>query len=273
MNVNRAIGRQNHNKTISIAGNAYVIDRTMSDRSASVAPAVDSTAKIITGRVLALYGEGDRAVAGAQPIVNELSLCNEQPLFNEQPLGGVQVDLYAVSSLNDVAEDLPPELLTHCRMLLLDKPAPVDLYGELADTPLIGFDHIVRLPEIPGYEMLVAAAKSHDDASFKQQLRNNPTIFRRLLCYYHPGLFSDVCSTSVITDAAGSFRFTVEQCANVDEQVGYRFAVRRPISSSLYVMLYDPSPAAWYTRWDWSDTDNVVLRTCHPFAVRVQPPR
>ena len=248
MNVNRAIGRQNHNKTISIAGNAYVIDRIASDKSTYVAPAVDSTAKIITGQILALYDDTEQSVAG------------------------VQVDLYAVSSLNDVADDLPTELLTHCRMLLLDKPAPVDLYSELADTPLIDFDDILRLPEIPGYEMLVAAAKSHDDASFKQQLRNNPTIFRRLLCYYHPGLFCDVYSTSVITDANGSFRFTVPQSANADEQVGYRFAVRRPISSSLYVMLYDPSPAAWYTRWDWSDTDNVVLRTRHPFAVRVQPP-
>lgn len=270
MNINRANwarDRQNHNKTISIARDAYVIDRVTTERLPSIAPVADRAAKIITGQVLASYGGSDQACS-------EMPLFNDQPPSNQQPVAGVQVDLYAVSSLNDVSDDLPHELLMHCRKLLLDKPAPIDLYGsnnELVDAPLIGFDDIVRLRDIPGYELLAAAAKSHDDASFKQQLRNNPTIFRRLLCYYHPGLFSDVCSTSVITDAAGNFQFTVHQCANVDEQVGYRFAVRRPISTSLYVMLYDPTPAAWYTRWDWSDIDTVVLRTRHPFALRVPP--
>lgn len=266
MNINRANwtrDRHNHNKTISIAGDAHVIDRVTRERSPSIAPVVDRAAKIITGQILALCVDRDQAVPG------------DKPIFNEQPVGGVQVDLHAVSSLNDVADDLPKELLSHCRMLLREKPASIDLYrkaDEIVDAPLIGYDDIVRLPEIPGYELLAAAAKSHDDVSFEQQLRNNAAILRRLLCYYHPGLFSDVCSASVTTDAAGRFRFTVQQCASVGEQVGYRFAVRRPISSSLYVMLYDPSPAAWYTRWDWMDIDNVVLRTRHPFALRAQSP-
>jgi len=195
---------------------------------------------------------------------------------DERPLAGVQVDVYAVSSLNDVMHDLPIALLAHIRALLLEKNAPLDLYrsgGDIADMPLISFADVLRLRDIPGYELLAAAAKSQADEAFKQQLCGIPAIFQPLLCYYHPGHFSAVCSASITTDANGRFQFSVQQGANVNAQPGYRFVVRRPITNSLYLTLYNPTPAAWYTRWDWSNIDAVTLRTRHALALRAQSPQ
>lgn len=213
--------------------------------------------KIISGRVVALVDDDTDT--------------------DERPLGGVQVDLHAVSSLNDVVHDLPPALLAHSRTLLLGHARPMDLYrgsDNIADAPIISFADIVLLRELPRYALLVASAKLQSDAAFKQQLCSSPEILHSLLCYYHPGYFSAQCCASTTADANGYFQFSIQHyakgSADANKQPGYRFSVRRPITSNLYLTLYNPTPAAWYTRWDWSNTDSITLRTRHPLALRAQ---
>lgn len=203
--------------------------------------------KALGGQVLAAHNGGELAVAGAR------------------------VELYSVSPLRSVVRDMPKSVLVHLRALLLEKALPIDLYqcgGHVADAPIIDFADVLRLHEVPGYELLVAAAKSQPDASFKQMLCNNPAVLQPLLCYYHPGSFSAACVASTISDAAGFFQFSVPKFDSADEQPGYCFIVRRPISSSFYITLYSPTPAAWHTHWNWSTGKTVTLRTRHPLALR-----
>lgn len=195
---------------------------------------------------------------------------------NEQPVAAAHVDLYTVGSLKSVARNLPAAVLAHSRALLLESSLPIDLYScgsHVADAPVVSFADVLQLREIPGYELLAAAAKSQPDASFKQLLCNNPSILKPLLCYYHPGSFPAVCAASTLSDAAGFFQFAVPQHGDDGEPPGFRFIVRRSISSSLYVTLYNPTPAAWHTHWDWPDHKSITLRTRHPLALRAQPPR
>jgi hypothetical protein len=188
----------------------------------------------------------------------------------EQPVIDACVELYAVSPLKVVANSLPKAVLDHCRTLLLGKAKPIDLYpcgGHVADMPLVSFADIQQLCEIPGYELLAAAAKSQPDTSFKRLLSSNPAILRPLLCYYHPASFPAVHVASAFTDTAGFFRSTVLDSCNADEQFGYLFIIRNRISKSIYTTLYNPSPATWYTHWNWSNDKSVTLRTRHPLAL------
>ena len=205
----------------------------------------------LAGQVLAAYNGGELAVVGAR------------------------VELHCVSPLRQVVRDMPEAVLAHLRALLQERAMPVDLYacgGHVIDAPLVDFADVLRSREMPGYELLVAAAKSQSDASFKRLLGNNPLILKPLLCYYHPGSFPAACVAGTISDAAGFFRFAMPQYGGADEQPGYHFVVRRPISSSFYITLYNPTPAAWYTHWSWPAGKTVALRTRHPLALRAHTP-
>jgi protein tyrosine phosphatase (PTP) superfamily phosphohydrolase (DUF442 family) len=192
----------------------------------------------------------------------------------EIPVAGARVELHRVESLRAQTACLSNDVLDHCRTLLLTRMRPVELYlagDNVVDAPLTRFDDILKLRDIPGYELLVAAAKSQPNNSFTKLLCNNPAILQPLLCYYHPNSFPAVCTAHATTDAAGFFHFSVAEQGNLDEQPGYRFIVRRSISHNLYVTLYNPTPAAWHTYWDLPDDKTVTLRTRHPLALREQP--
>lgn len=189
----------------------------------------------------------------------------------ETPLARVQVELHSVGSLKALATSLPDSVLSNCRKLFLEQLKPIDLYNNaqsfFADAPTTQFSDVAQLINVPGYELLVAAAKSHSDALFRQLLGNNPTVFQPLLCYYHPNSLPAVCSAITVTDTAGFFNFSIAEPDEAEGQLGYRFVVRRAISSSLYISLYNPSPSGWYTYWDWPDVNPIELRTRHPLAL------
>lgn len=197
-----------------------------------------------------------------------LSVCGDVEL----PIEGACVEIHAVTPLKRVVSGLSDAVLAHCRTLLLETAMPVDLYhasGHVADTPRVSFADIQCLRDIPGYELLAAAARSQADASFRRLLCSNPAIAKLLLCYYHPASFSAVRMADAITDATGSFRHTVLESGNADERPGYLFIARRKLSSSLYITLYKPTPVAWHTYWSWPVYKAITLRSSHPLLQRV----
>ncbi len=188
-------------------------------------------------------------------------------------VAGAQVELQIVASLKTLATSLPDSVLSNFRKLFLERLRPVDLYASAAtsivDVPATQFADIAQLPNVPGFELLAAAAKSLSNTSFRQLLGNNPAIFQPLLCYYHPTSMPAVYSMTTVSDTAGFFNFSVMQLD--DEQTGYRFVVRRSISPNLYVSLYNPSPAGWYTHWGLRNEDGITLRSRHPLAFNKNP--
>lgn len=257
MNQRQAISEKNEQKTPSIASIESTIDQlhtANSSQQASQRNCGSAQERNISGHVLAI------------PVATHGGM--------ELPVADASVELYAVSSLHAVASDLPKTVLDHCRTLLLERAQPIDLYqggGHVVDEPLISFADVLQLREIPGYELLAAAAKSQSDTSFKRLLCSNAAISKPLLCYYHSGSFPAVCAANATTDAAGFFQFTVPQFRDANDQLGYSFIVRHRISSSLYITIYNPTPAAWYTHWDWPIDKMVTLRTRHALAVRGKP--
>jgi len=190
----------------------------------------------------------------------------------ELPVEGAHVEIHSVASLKKVTTELPDSVLAHCRTLLLEA-APIDLCQSskhVVDEPLLGFADVQNLRDIPGYELLAAAARSQEDASFRRLLGSNPAIARLLLCYYHPASFSAMQLACAVTNAMGCFQYTLLEPASADDKPGYLFIARHKISSSLYVTLYNPTPATWYTHWDWPEEKAVILRTRHPSALRAR---
>ena len=226
------------------------IDQAASDQAARrAARYADAKKRTVSGHVLTVAG-------GA-----------------EQPVSGARVELHAVSPLSTVVDTLSESVISHLRSLLLERPAPVDLYqygGHVIDAPTISFADIMLLRYLPGYELLCSAAKLQGDGSFRQMLCNNPAILRPLLCYYHPCSFTSKCVAIVHSDNRGAFQFPVLQIDDLDEQSGYFFIARKQISEHLFVTLYEPSPITWHTHWHAFDDEPIGLRTRHPLASRVQ---
>jgi len=191
----------------------------------------------------------------------------------ELPVEGAHVEIHSVAALKKVTNELPASVLAHCRTLLLEAAHPIALRQSskhVADEPLLSFADVQNLRDIPGYELLATAARSQEDASFRRLLGSNLAIARLLLCYYHPASFSAMLMASVVTNAVGCFQCTLLEPGNADDKPGYLFIARHKISSNLYVTLYNPTPAGWYTHWDWPEDKTVILRTCHPSALRAR---
>lgn len=191
----------------------------------------------------------------------------------ELPVEGAKIEIHAVKPLKWVANTLPKAVLGHCRTLLLEKLRPIDLYrssGHVADTPLVSFSDVLQVRDIPGCELLAAAARSQTDDSFRHLLGSNSEIARLLLCYYHPASFSCAPVADATTDETGLFQCTLLEADNADDRSGHLFIARHTISSNLYVTLYKPMPATWHTYWKWPANNMVTLRTSHPL-VRRQP--
>lgn len=193
----------------------------------------------------------------------------------EVPVENALIEVHAVTPLKQVVNTLSCSVLAHCRKLLLETVTPVDLYQaskHVADKPLLSFADVQRLRDIPGYELLAAAARSQTDASFKRLLYSNPTIAGLLLCYYHPASFPVVHLTNTTTDDMGRFQCAVLESGNADERQGYLFIARHKVSSHLYITLYHPTPVTWYTHWELSGEGFVTLRTRHPLTLRKNTP-
>jgi len=191
----------------------------------------------------------------------------------ELPVEGARIEIHSVMSLKRVIIGLPGTVLAHCRMLLLEAAKPIDLYQpskHIAEAPLISFADVQKLCEIPGHELLVSAARSQEDTSFRRLLGSNLAIAQLLLCYYHPTSFPAVHTANAVTNEVGCFQSTVLETGNADDRAGYLFIARHKISSCLYITLYNPTPATWYTHWDLPEDKAVILRTRHPFALRAR---
>jgi hypothetical protein len=189
----------------------------------------------------------------------------------ERGVGGVRVELHAVTPLQSALADLSAEAITHVRQLLLHGLSPLQIYRpsrHVADAPTVTFADIERLRSAPGFELLTSAARLQSDAAFRQLLGNYPAIARPLLCYYHPCSFTSSCVASTLSDAAGMFRFPVLRHSDPATEPGYHFVARCAVSSTLLVALYEPAPVSWYTHWDLSGcASSITLRSSHPLAL------
>jgi hypothetical protein len=80
-----------------------------------------------------------------------------------------------------------------------------------------------------------------------------------------------VHTANAVTDQLGLFQCTVLEQGG-DNEPGYLFVARQRISNSLYATLYHPSPATWYTYWDFAGSSSITLRTRHPMALHKKSP-
>ena len=203
--------------------------------------------KVISGRVVALLDSDE-----------------------EHAVTGANVEVYQVCPLRTIAAGLPSEVLENIRAFVLGRFKPLDVYshcGHVADDPVVSFVDIQRLRDVPGFELIETAAASSSDSAFEQHLRNNLAVFRSLLFYYHSNSLPAVRVHTTTTNALGRFYCEVVEQDDIREQPGYYFKVRRFISANLFITLYNPMPAAWFTHWDVAGDRTVTLRTRHPLAV------
>lgn len=219
-----------------------------------------------------------------EPLVTRTSRCAEQEKRRllrghvvavagdgaEEPVADALVELHAIDPLRTIETALSAPVLGHLRALLRDGFAPVDLYrhvDHVFDAPTISIADIHLTQRIPGYELLVSAARLRSDAAFRKLLCNYLAILRPLLCYYHPCSFASHRVATVMSDDRGAFRFPVLRREEIAAQPGYYFVVRRQISPHLFATLYEPMPVTWHAYWEDADEEPIRLATRHPLAL------
>jgi len=102
-------------------------------------------------------------------------------------------------------------------------------------------------------------------AAFRSALLQRPELLHPVLCWLWPAAVSYQLVATATTDDCGKFRASVYVGCSSDEPDLYFRAYRR--FGDLRLPLYEPTPVACHTRWDYACGSEVTLLTTSPFAV------
>jgi hypothetical protein len=115
----------------------------------------------------------------------------------------------------------------------------------------------------------VAAAAGTSLNAFKSSLLLHPHLFRPILCWLWPWAVTTQLVATVTTDECGKFRALVYVGCSSDQPDLYFKAYRR--IGFFRFPVYEPTPIACHTWWDYACGSEVTLITTSPFAQTCPP--
>jgi len=123
----------------------------------------------------------------------------------------------------------------------------------------------------PAAASLRLTAQIGDAAQLRRQLVLQPGIAQVLICAINPRLVTKTLIGRTTTDECGHFRHRFFQgCRNADQPDLY-FRVLQPLFLGLEIPIYEPTPVACYTHWDYQCGREVTIYTSSPFAQTCSP--
>ncbi len=105
----------------------------------------------------------------------------------------------------------------------------------------------------------------------QQALIDNAIIIRPLLCWFFPLLVTKQKVATATTDACGNFQTVFFRSCNDTDIPDLYFKARQRLFGFLDVTIYEPSPVACHTYWDYLCGTEVTLYTKHPLAHTCSP--
>lgn len=133
-------------------------------------------------------------------------------------------------------------------------------------------------PDPPGLAMrslglpadLVLAARAARPA-FERALVANLDLMRPILCWLFPMHVRKTKLVTVMTDECGHFRAVIwRSIFNLDQPDLY-FTARQRVWPFVWVTIYEPTPVACHTWWNYVCGTEVTLTTTHPAAHACPP--
>ncbi len=200
-----------------------------------------------------------RSRCTARGTVLKRTVHDGEPL--DLPVCGAEVEIYEVDPIWLVISRLPDIEIERIRDQVLQRiPIP---------DPPPEFRQLAAAKAAP--EPLVFAARSASIAQLRQQLVSHAEYTRLFLCRLQPRFVTTTLIGTATTDQCGHFRYTFFRgCSNHDEPDLY-FRVLQPIYGGFRIPIYEPTPIACHTYWNYACGTEVTLYTTSPFAHTCAP--
>lgn len=160
---------------------------------------------------------------------------------------GVPPDPIGPVALNP--QPLPPRMLQRSMAMTAGARAPLSLPADL---------QIARLASRPVFERAVI---------------RNIDLLRPILCWLFPLRVSKTKIATVMTDECGHFRTTIWRSIFDTDVPDLYFTARQRVFFGFWITIYEPTPIACHTWWDYVCGTEVKLVTTHPFAHTCPPCR
>jgi hypothetical protein len=175
--------------------------------------------------------------------------------------GAFRVDLAGEVSLNP--QPLPPEPPKRIGARITDRGTLRGLNPQ--PEPPREMLHTLALPA----ELQLAARSSR--AVFERAITAHLELLRPILCWLFPRFVKRTKLATVMTDECGHFRAVIwRSYFNLDVPDLY-FVARQRIWPGFWVTIYEPTPVACHTWWNYVCGTEVTLVTTHPLAHACPP--
>lgn len=115
------------------------------------------------------------------------------------------------------------------------------------------------------------AAETASDVQFRQALLAYPEVFRPLFCWFYPHFITKQKVATATTDECGHFRTTFWRGCTGSDVPDLYFSARQRLFGWLDVTIYQPTPVACHTYWNYVCGTPVTLVTTNPFAIACPP--
>lgn len=174
------------------------------------------------------------------------------------PVCDADVEIYEVDPLRVLIPRLPDHILDRLKDILVERPRPIP---EPDPGPLLP-------PVAQELRQAVQLTRSRD--GLRQLLLAHPLIVRPFLCRFFPQLVTKTLIGTAHTDECGHFRLTFFRgCRNPDQPDLWFKATQQWFFGTLTV--YNPTPVACHTWWNYQCGTEVTLYTTNPLALTCPP--
>ena len=177
----------------------------------------------------------------------------------ERLVGDLIADPLAAVGLNP--QPLPPREINDLRTIRGFNPQP--------DPPGVMRQALSRSSAQLPAELQLAVRASRP--VFERAVLANVDLLRPILCWLYPRFVRKTKLVTVMTDECGHFRAVIwRSIFNLDQPDLY-FVARQRIWFGVWVTIYEPTPVACHTWWDYVCGTEVTLVTSHPLAHACPP--
>jgi hypothetical protein len=126
-------------------------------------------------------------------------------------------------------------------------------------------------PPRPQFSAAVALAARGPRAAFERAVLAELATFRPILCWLYPRVVRKTKLTTVTTDECGHFRAVIWRSWFDPDVPDLYFTARQRLFLGVWVTIYEPTPIACHTWWDYRCGTEVALVTTHPLARTCAP--
>ncbi len=175
--------------------------------------------------------------------------------------GAFRVNVAGVVSLNP--QPLPPGPSERLRSRITN-PGSIRGFNPQPDPP----GEMLQALSLPaGLQMAARASRP----IFERAVIANIDLLRPILCWIFPMFVQRTKLVTVMTDECGHFSAVIWRSYFDFDVPDLYFVARQRIWPGFWVTIYEPTPIACHTWWDYVCGTEVTLVTTHPFAHACPP--